>query len=226
PEPHLSAALLASSCRHHATFRWRRRSVRIRVEETHRARFLEEVRVMPFVQAPALARDDVTAAVAAEEAIAVAFIQIAPVGVEDRHERAPCLPIQPIDFGKLLKSRKRQCYAALTQQLFRLQEDAADDVGRPMKDPSGIEEISIRPPSRLGLRSWGSRPWLHRTLHLVWSDQVWRRQVSGPIGPAPYPQVIDRLSTGFLQVFLDSAGPAGQGSWLTCPAMRASSIDA
>src|SRR5205085_6465025 len=123
----------------------------------------------------------------------------------------------------------RQGYAALTQRLFRLQEDATDDVGRPMKDPSGIEEISIRPPSRLGLRSCGSRPWLHRILHLVWSDRVWRRQVSCPIGPAPYPQIIDRLSTGFLQVFIDRAGrgrPAGQGLWLTCPAMRASSIDA
>ena len=98
--------------------------------------------------APALARDDVTAAVAAQETVAVACIQVRAVGVEDRYQGAPCLPIQPIDISKLLEARKRQSDAPLAQRLFCLQENAPDDVRRTMNDPSGIQKARARWRSR------------------------------------------------------------------------------
>jgi hypothetical protein len=98
-----------------------------------------------------LASDNVTAAVGTEETITVACIQVGVVRSEDRYERGPCLPIQSIDVSKLLEDRERQRNAALTQRLFCLQEDATDDVGGAMSDPSGIEKGSVRPPLRLGL---------------------------------------------------------------------------
>ena len=107
-------------------------------------------RIRPVVEARRLRGDDLALGVVAEDAEAVVVGDAAAGGIEQRQQRTPRLRIGAIDVDQVLHRRERQRDAALARGRVGLQEQAAEQIDRPVLDHDVGEQ---RPHARLRRRN-------------------------------------------------------------------------
>jgi len=104
------------------------------VEEPQAGGFLVKRRVRPIVEARRLRGHDLALGIVAEDAEAVVVGDAAACGIEQRQDRPPRLRIRAIDVDQILHRRERQRDAAPAGGCVGLEEQAAEQIHRPVFD--------------------------------------------------------------------------------------------
>jgi len=105
-------------------------------------------RIRPVVETRRLRGHDLALGIVAQDAEAVVVGDAAAGGIEQRQDGPPRLRIGAIDVDQVLHRRKRQRDAALARGRVGLEEQAAEQVHRPVLD----HDVGEQRPHQLGRR--------------------------------------------------------------------------
>src|SRR5690606_12845202 len=103
---------LRTRCRYLAFLTWTTHPLRVLIEEPETGGRLMKVRTRPIEEAASMRANNPTAGIARNDAEEVVFCCLKGVGIEDRDQRKPIVPVRPIGFGELLNPGKVQREAA------------------------------------------------------------------------------------------------------------------